>query len=95
MEFNKADIKYWVGFNCIPGLGHVRFTQLENYFGGLAEAWQAAPVELRRSGLDNTSVRAITSWRPRLSLEAEMEKLDRYGVKALTWHDPDYPARLK
>ena len=24
-----------------------------------------------------------------------MEKLKRHGVKALTWHHPDYPARLK
>jgi DNA processing protein len=24
-----------------------------------------------------------------------MEKLDRYGVGVLTWHDPDYPSRLK
>jgi DNA processing protein len=24
-----------------------------------------------------------------------MEKLDRYGVKVLTWHDTDYPSRLK
>ncbi len=24
-----------------------------------------------------------------------MEKLDRYGVKVLTYHGPDYPSRLK
>jgi DNA processing protein len=92
---SNKDLKYWVGFSLIPGIGRVRLTQLENYFGSLEDAWQATPADLKHSGLDDGSIRAITSWRPRLSLEAEMEKLDRYGVKVLTWHDPGYPPRLK
>ena len=92
---SNKDIKYGVGFSLIPGIGRVRLTQLENYFGNLENAWQAAPVDLKHSGLDSGSIHAITSWRDKISLEAEMEKLDRYGVKALTCHDPDYPARLK
>lgn len=95
MEVSKRDIKYWVGFSLIPGIGRVRLTQLENYFTNLEDAWKATPAELKRSGLDSGSIRAITSWRPKISLEAEMEKLDRYGVKVLTCHDPDYPSRLK
>jgi len=91
----NKDIKYWVGFSLIPGIGHVKFTQLENYFGSLGNAWQAAPAELKNSGLDRGSINAITSWRDKVSLEAEMEKLERYGIKVLTWHDTDYPSRLK
>ena len=92
---SKKQIKYWVGFSLIPGIGHVRLTQLESYFSNLEDAWKATPAELKQSGLDSGSIRAITSWQPKISLEAEMEKLDRYGVKVLTWHDPVYPARLK
>ncbi|MFC2004061.1 DNA-processing protein DprA [Chloroflexota bacterium] len=92
---SKEDIKYWVGFSLIPGIGRVKFSQLENYFDSLENAWKATPAELKRTGLDNSSVRAITSWRPKVSLDVEMEKLDRYGVKALTYHDQGYPARLK
>ncbi len=95
MKASNKDIKYWVGFSIIPGIGRVKLTQLENYFGNLENAWKAAPTDLKHAGLDSNSIRAITSWRPKLSLEAEMEKLDRYGVKVFTWHDPDYPARLK
>ena len=91
----NKDIKYWVGFSLIPGIGRVKLTQLENYFGNLENAWQAAPADLKHSGLDRSSINAITSWRAKVSLEAEMEKLDRYGVKVLTWHDADYPSRLK
>ena len=91
----NKDLKYWVGFNMIPGIGRVKFNQLENYFGSLEPAWKAEPSELEHSGLDKNSIKAISSWRPRISLEAEMEKLEGYDIKAVTWHDPDYPARLK
>ena len=84
-----------MGFSLISGIGRVRFGQLESYFGSLENAWKATPAELKRSGLDSGSIRAITSWRPKISLDAEMEKLDRYGVKVFTCHDPDYPSRLK
>jgi len=95
LEVSKEDIKYWVGFNLISGIGRVRLTQLENYFTSLENAWRATSAELKQAGLDSGSIRAITSWRPKISLEAEMEKLDSYGVKVLTWHDKDYPSRLK
>jgi len=89
------DIKYWVGFSLISGIGRVRLNQLENYFGNLENAWGATPSDLKQAGLDSSAIRAITSQCPKTSLEAEMKKLDRYGVKVLTWHDKDYPSRLK
>lgn len=92
---SKEDIKYWVGFSLISGIGRVRLAQLENYFKSLDNAWRAAPAELKQAGLDSGSIRSVTSRRPKISLEAEMEKLDRYGVKVLTWHDENYPSRLK
>jgi DNA processing protein len=95
LAVNDKETKYWVGFNAIPGIGRVKFSQLESHFGNLEEAWKAGPAELRHTGLDRNSVRAISDWRPRISLEAEMEKLERFGIKVLTWHDTDYPARLK
>ena len=91
----EKDVRYWVGFSIVPGIGRVKFGQLENYFSTLEDAWKATPAELKQAGLDRGSVNAITSWRPKISLEAELEKLDSFGVKVLTWHDRDYPARLK
>ena len=95
MEVNRKDIKYWVGFSFVPSIGRVRLNQLEDYFGNLEDAWQATPAELKRARLDNSSIQAVTHWRPKVSLEAEMEKLDRYGVTVFTWHDAGYPSRLK
>jgi len=95
LETSNKDIKYWVGFSLIPGIGRVRSAQLESYFGNLENAWRAKSADLKQAGLDRGPIHAITSWRPKISLEAEMEKLDRYGVKVFTYHDPGYPARLK
>jgi len=92
---NKEDIKYWVGFSMIPRIGRVKLFQLESYFGSLEEAWQATSADLKQVGLDSGAINAIAYWRPKVSLDEEMEKLDRYGVKVLTWHDPEYPSRLK
>jgi DNA processing protein len=91
----NENIKYWVGFNCIPGIGRVRLAQLESYFGSLEDAWKASPGELKRAGLDSVALRAITQWRPQVSPEAEMAKLDGFGIKVLTCNDPGYPSRLK
>ena len=92
---SNKDLKYWVGFSLIPGIGRVKLTQLQNHFGNLEDAWKATPADLKHSGLDSGSIHAITSWQPRISLDVEMEKLDRYGVKVLTCHDSGYPSRLK
>lgn len=84
-----------MGFSLISGIGRVRLTQLKSYFGSLENAWRATPAELKQAGLDSGSIRAITTWQPKISLDAELEKLDRYGVKVLTFHDESYPSRLK
>jgi DNA processing protein len=90
-----SDIKYWIGFTLIPGIGRVRFSRLEQHFGKLERAWQASATELEMAGLDNRSIEAITAMRPKISLDAEMEKLERYRVTVLTWKDEAYPSRLK
>ena len=91
----NEDIKYWIGFNCIHGIGRVRLTQLESYFGSLENAWKASPGELKHAGLDSAGLRAIGQWRGKISPEAEMEKVERHGVSVLICSDSGYPSRLK
>lgn len=91
----REDIKYWVGFNNIPGIGRVRLTHLENHFGNLENAWKASPGELRASGIDSVALKAIARYRPDVSPDEEMRKLQRYGIKVITCKDDDYPSRLK
>ncbi|MDD4859350.1 MAG: DNA-processing protein DprA [Dehalococcoidales bacterium] len=95
MNTSINDLKYWVGFNIIPGIGRVKFSQIEQHFGTLEIAWQESATELKRAGLDKSIIDEIIDWRGKIDLDTEMEKLDRHGVKAITFHDPSYPARLK
>jgi DNA processing protein len=95
MENYKRDSQYWVGFSLISGIGTVRFNQLQTHFQNLSEAWNAGPKELKQAGLDSGTVQSIVTSRSVISLEAEMEKLDRAGVQAIPANSPDYPKRLK
>lgn len=89
------DSKYWVAFNCIPQIGRARVERLERYFGLLERAWEASSGELRAAGIDEKIVSTIIEHRRRIAPDAEMEKLARLGIEAITWNDSRYPPRLK
>ncbi len=91
----SKDLKYWVGFSSIQGIGRLRFQVLEKAFPSLEEAWRASTSDLLRAGMDQRAASAIVATRPKLDLDGEMEKLARYKVQALTWNDPSYPPKLK
>lgn len=89
------NLKYRIAFNRIRGIGRVRFKLLENAFDSIQAAWIANEAELRAAGLDARTIRAIVNGRQSVDPDAELEALERSGVRALTWHDADYPPRLK
>jgi DNA processing protein len=91
----NKELKYWVGFNIIPGIGRVKFSQLESFFGNIQNAWKAGLGDLKQAGLDSNTLQAIETFRTKISLEEEMDNLKKCGVSAYTFHDPEYPARLK
>jgi DNA processing protein len=89
------ELKYWVAFSGIPGIGRVRIAQLREHFGGLQDAWKAPEGKLKRAGLDLRSIDALVTLRPRVSPDAEMERLERHRVNVLVCDDSSYPSRLK
>jgi DNA processing protein len=89
------DLRYWVGFSKVPGIGPARLRALLDYYGKIKLAWQANPGELRAIGLDKRSVENLYQVRNNLNLDAELEKLERLGISVLTWESQDYPRLLK
>jgi DNA processing protein len=89
------ELKYWVAFSGIAGVGRVRIFQLKEHFGSLQDAWKAPEGKLKQAGLDSRSTDALISLRSTISPDDEIEKLERYRVKPLIYEDPLYPARLK
>ena len=87
---------YWIALSQTPGLGAARFRLLESHFDGdLESAWKAPPPELRAAGIGGGVAKAIAECREQVSPDGELERLSRSGVAALTWHDAEYPRRLK
>ncbi|HIE17679.1 MAG TPA: DNA-protecting protein DprA [Dehalococcoidia bacterium] len=92
---NTAELKYWISFTRIPGIGRVKISQLLDHFGSLDHAWKASPGELKKAGMDSKTVDTILNLRPRISPDIEMERLKQYKVEVLTCDSPMYPQRLK
>jgi DNA processing protein len=92
---DSDQLRYLIGFSHIPGIGRVKLSLLQGYFGDLERAWSAPAEALKHAGLDARAVEALTSTRGGISLDTEIEKLRRYDVRALSPDDPLYPPRLR
>ncbi len=92
---NTNELKYWISFSRIPGIGRVKISQLLGYFSKLKDAWEAPSGELKKAGLDVKSVTTVVNLRPKISPDAEIENLHKYKIKAITYDSPAYPQRLK
>jgi DNA processing protein len=89
------DIRYWVGFSRVSGIGAARLRALLDYFGHIEEAWKAPTHDLQQAGLDKRSLANLLAARSNLDLEAEMDRLARAQIQILTWDDTDYPPNLR
>lgn len=90
-----SDLQYWIGFQRTQGIGPVRLRALIDYFGDVETAWHASAVSLRAAGLNQAAIEQLLYARSRLDLAEELKLLERHGIRALTWQDPDYPKLLR
>ena len=89
------ELKYWLAFNKVPRIGRVRTGMLEAHFGTLEQAWRAGLTELTAAGLDSRTATTVATRKLRIDPDAELEQVVKAGIRAYTWHDDEYPARLK
>ena len=94
-EIEMGSLEYWVGFNIVPAIGPAKVRALLDHFGSLETAWKADARALAKAGLDRLAIHNLVRLRDQLDLEAEMDKLARHQVTALTWEDEAYPSLLK
>ena len=71
----RDDLRYWVGFNRVSGIGPVRLRALQEHFGSIDRAWHASTEQLRATGLDGRSIEALVQVRQRLDLDAELARV--------------------
>ena len=87
-------LKYWLGFNKVPGIGAMKLRALLDEFGDVVAAWQAPASALSAAGLDRRSLQNLLTLRDTLDLDAGLAEVQAAGLTALTWDDPAYPANL-
>ena len=90
-----SEVKYWIGFNIVRGIGPAKVRALLDHFRDLRLAWEATADQLRAAGLDSRALKSLLAVREKLDLEAEVARLERAGVRVVTWSSPDYPDRLR
>jgi DNA processing protein len=88
-------LKYWVGFNKVPGIGPMRLKLMLESLGSIDAAWHASPDELIQIGLGPKTVEDFIRIRPELDLDAEIARVQSSGFKAISWESADYPVRLQ
>lgn len=88
-------MRFLVGLSLLPGIGPARFNKLLAHFGEPERAWRASERELLALGVDQKSIPQLLETRSSISLEQQMDKLQRLEVQLLTIYDADYPSRLK
>ncbi len=92
---DEVERSYWIAFSRVSRIGRVRVAQLEAHFGRLERAWTASAGELKAAGLDSGTVTSCVAARETVHPEEELERLQRHGVQAITWHDAGYPKQLQ
>jgi len=90
-----SDVRYWLGFNLIAGIGPVRFRRLLDFFGSAEQAWRASASELGRAGLESRLVDQVVQRRPQIDLDFQIERAEQSQTRLITLDDPRYPPLLK
>ena len=90
-----SDLKYWLGFNLVKGIGPAKVQALLDYYGSLANAWHANEFELYKIGLDKRAVANFLQTRHDVDLDATLAQVEKAKIKLLTWESPNYPNYLR
>lgn len=90
-----SELKYWLGFNLVKGIGPAKLQALRDYYGSLEAAWQATQPQLEKIGFDQRAIKSFFETRTTLNLDAELEWVYQRGLQIITWDSPEYPAYLR
>jgi DNA processing protein len=90
------DLRYWVGFNLVRGIGPMRLQALLSFFDNDIEAaWKAPERDLRAAGLDRRSLRNLLKARADVDLDMVLRKIEKVGARVLTLNNENYPRLLR
>jgi DNA processing protein len=87
---------FWLRLAAVPGIGPVRFFTLQEHFGDLERVFSASAEEFAKlNGFDHKLAASIHAQLSYLNLDKELELMEKFGVRAITWEQSEYPAMLR
>lgn len=89
------ELRYWLGFNLVRGIGPVRLRALREAFGDMRHAWEAPADALRAVGLDRRALANLLRARQQVNLDEVLAHVAASDAHVLTWDSADYPTLLK
>jgi DNA processing protein len=90
------DYAPWIALSRVKGLGCIGFKKLAAYFTDPTQALSAPAEQLNQvPGLEKDAIDGLLSFSEWTQADAEMRRVQDYGVRLLPFVDPDYPARLR
>lgn len=90
-----SELKYWLGFNYVSGIGPAKVQALLGAFGSLAAAWRAPDARLQELGFDVRAIQSLNEVRSTFDLDRYEQQVAASGVQVMTWQTPDYPDLLR
>jgi DNA processing protein len=88
------DLKYWVAFHQVSGLGPATFAKIEARFGDFETAWRASLSDLVTAGVPRKVAGETERFRNENEPDEVMGELDNLGITALHLRHSEYPAQL-
>jgi DNA processing protein len=91
------ELKYWLGFNLVRGIGPVRLRRLIKIFGDIETAWNAPTYALKDAKLSQRVVNNLLKVRSTFDEVAVkiIDRLNQLNVQVITWDSPEYPDLLR
>jgi DNA processing protein len=90
-----SELKYWLGFNLVKGIGPAKLQALIDYFGSPAGAWQASALQLKKIGLDRRAIDNLLEARSQLDLDECLAQVKAAAITLVHWQSADYPTYLR
>ncbi|MBN2005290.1 MAG: DNA-processing protein DprA [Anaerolineae bacterium] len=89
------NLRYWLGFNLVRGIGPMRLRMLLQAFGDVRSAWEAPEAALHEISLDRRALGNLLQVRRQVDLDALLRRVEQAGATVFTWDSEDYPSLLR
>jgi len=86
----------YIALNMIDGVGPIRVRALRDRFGEPQTILAASKSELMQvEGVGEEVARSITRWRETVDLDAELQRIEKFGARVVSCDDAEYPKHLR